>query len=357
METASFDVAVIGSGPSGATFVRELARSAPSRKILLIGRFSKEKMCGGLLAPDAQKALARFNLTLPKNVLSDPQIFAVETVDLSLKTTRLYQRHYLNMKRKAFDDWLVSMIPESVTLIDADCTAIVREEGGFRIQTNAGTFFSAYLIGADGANSIVRSTFFPKLSKQYVSIQQWFDPIGRSFPAYACIFDPSTSDSCSWIIQKEDGLIFGGAFPKRDCRKRYETQKRNLETKLRCSLGTPRRTEACLLSSPRKPTDFRLAKGSVFLIGEAAGLISSSSFEGISSAMLSGKHLADAFSCGKNDRIIRRKYRFSVAPLIFKLYLKIGKRFVLCSPLLRKLILLTGLKSIRRYPGPGSSGI
>ena len=161
----------------------------------------------------------------------------------------------------------------------------------------------------------------------------------------------------SWIIQKEDGLIFGGAFPKRDCRKRYETQKRNLETKLHCSLGTPRRTEACLLSSPRKPTDFRLAKGSVFLIGEAAGLISSSSFEGISSAMLSGKHLADAFSCGKNDRIIRRKYRISVAPLILKLYLKIGKRFVLCSPLLRKLILLTGLKSIRRYPGPGSSGI
>ena len=264
------------------------------------------------------------------------------------------------MQRKAFDDWLISLVPDSATLLEADCLEVCGAEGGYRIRTNQGTFFASCLVGADGANSIVRKSFFSKMPSQYVSIQQWFDPGSRSFPAYACIFDPSTSDSCSWLILKEDGLVFGGAFPKEDCRERFEQQKRNLERKLRLQLGTPKRTEACLLSSPRHLSDFRLAKENVFLIGEAAGLISSSSFEGISSAMLSGKYLADAFSAGGSVASVRRRYRSASRALERKLYFKTKKRFVLCSPFLRKLILLSGIKSIKRYPGslsePSDSG-
>lgn len=37
-----------------------------------------QKPCGGLICTDAQKALASFDLTLPKDVLVDPQIFAVK---------------------------------------------------------------------------------------------------------------------------------------------------------------------------------------------------------------------------------------------------------------------------------------
>ena len=33
------------------------------------------KCCGGLLSPDAQKLLAKFDLCLPTEVLADPQIF------------------------------------------------------------------------------------------------------------------------------------------------------------------------------------------------------------------------------------------------------------------------------------------
>ena len=75
-----YDIAIIGAGPAGAVFAKEIAQSKPDWKILLIDGQSPDsaKPCGGLLAPDAQKLLARFDLVLPKSVLEDPQIFAVE---------------------------------------------------------------------------------------------------------------------------------------------------------------------------------------------------------------------------------------------------------------------------------------
>lgn len=55
--------------------------------------------CGGLLSEDAQRSLARYDITLPKDVLVDPQIFSVKTIDLGAGLVRHYQRTYLNMDR------------------------------------------------------------------------------------------------------------------------------------------------------------------------------------------------------------------------------------------------------------------
>ena len=66
-----YDAIIVGAGPAGSTLARLLPKDW---KILLIdGRVPGGKPCGGLLAPDAQKALARFDLTLPKAVLVDPR--------------------------------------------------------------------------------------------------------------------------------------------------------------------------------------------------------------------------------------------------------------------------------------------
>lgn len=48
----------------------------------VIYRSDLSKPCGGLLSEDAQRSLARYDITLPKDVLVDPQIFAVKTIDL-----------------------------------------------------------------------------------------------------------------------------------------------------------------------------------------------------------------------------------------------------------------------------------
>ena len=100
-----YDIAVVGGGPAAATFARRYLILCPGASLLLIDGQNEQhkKPCGGLLAPDSQKALAHFDLTLPKEVLVDPQIFTVQTIDLCSRQVRYYQRYYLPMDRYAFD--------------------------------------------------------------------------------------------------------------------------------------------------------------------------------------------------------------------------------------------------------------
>ena len=343
-----YDIAVIGGGPAGATFARELAKSKPDLKIVLIDEKPRtgSKVCGGLLAPDAQKVLAQFDLDLPKSILADPQIFDVQTIDLASGITRNYQRHYLNMDRAAFDEWLLSLIPAHVDIIRGRCTAI-KDDFKFDVITDEGKVFLSAdkIVGADGGASIVRRRFFKTCKKQYIAIQEHFKDDGGYMPSYSCIYDPETSDSCSWTIRKDGYVIFGGAFDIKGGRESYFKQKTRLEAHLGHSFGKAEKIEACLLTSPRVSSDFLLGNDKVFLIGEAAGFVSSSSFEGISSAFLSGKYLADAFS----DNKILSSYKKKTAKLRLKLFFKIPKMMILCSPLLRKIIMKSGICSIDKY--------
>ena len=102
---------VIGAGPAGSMLAAQLADKAPHLRLALIDGSSKDnpKVCGGLLSPTAQKVFSRLGITLPTQILSDPQIFDVATMDLCSKLKRNYQRHYLNMDRYAFDRWLLSL--------------------------------------------------------------------------------------------------------------------------------------------------------------------------------------------------------------------------------------------------------
>ena len=285
----SYDIAIVGGGPAGAVFAKELAELMPTLKILLIdGQTEKNpKVCGGLLAPDAQRMFAMLGLTLPKEILADPQIFDVETIDLEKRQVRYYQRHYLNMDRYAFDKWLVSLIPPSVDVEIGRCENIRKDADAYYLDINqngqAEQVSARYLVGADGASSIVRRVCFKgqKHPKKYVAIQQHFpyptEIADESLPPYSCIFDPETSDSCSWTIRKEGVVIFGGAFEPKGCREAFEKQKARLEAFLGVSFGEPLKTEACQVTSPRQKKDLLPGKDHVLLVGEAAGLISASS--------------------------------------------------------------------------------
>jgi flavin-dependent dehydrogenase len=353
--TNVYDIAVIGAGPAGAVFVKEIAVACPDKRIVLIDGQSQSsaKPCGGLLAPDAQKLLAKFDLVLPKSILEDPQIFAVETIDVDKKLVRYYQRHYLNMDRYAFDQWLLSLVPKHVTVHKGRCTEIKKTDSAYSLNikhNDRDILINANaIVGADGGGSIVRRTFFEPMRVQYVAIQQWFENRGQRLPYYSCIFDAKTSESCSWTIHKGNYVIFGGAFAKQGCREAFDEQKSRLETFLGNSFGDAVKTEACLVSSPRKMKDFCTGRESVFLLGEAAGFISASSFEGLSSAMHSGKMLADAFAEGKSYEDVQRIYRKSTGSLRTKLRMKSVKRTLLCNRFIRKMIMKSGMRSIRPY--------
>ncbi len=347
-----YDVIVIGAGPAGTAFCRQIASG--NLKVLLIDGQTpaRKKPCGGLLAPDAQKLFAHFDFTLPKDVLADPQIFSVKTIDLAAGRVRYYRRYYLNMNRYAFDKFLLSLVPESVEKVSGRCTSVTRENGLFSLSVcledgSRRSFEAGRVVGADGAASLVRRTFFKAPIQQYVAIQQWFPRQGGGNPFYSCIFDPKTSESCSWMMYKDEYVIFGGCFTPENCRRSFEEQKKRLEDFLGCNFPEPVKTEACLADRPRRPRDFALGKDGAYLIGEAAGFISASSFEGISSAIISGNRLADAMLPGGKERDVLCRYRGGTRSLRAKLLVKTFKRWFMYTPPVRGLIMRLGLASIK----------
>ena len=343
-----YDIAIVGAGPAGSTLARLLGKSGASVAVIDGARPGKSKPCGGLLAPDAQKALAGFELTLPKSILVDPQIFSVKTIDVERDMVRYYSRFYVNMDREKFDRWLLSLVPERVRVISARCCGIERQEKGFALKLNEGgesrCIQADMVVGADGANSIVRSSFYQTDIMYYVSIQQWFAAGEDSNPFYSCIFDPHTSPSCSWSIHKDGYFIYGGSFVPKGCRDAFEKQKQRVEGKYGISFGTPLKTEACKVCRPRRWRDFQTGSHGVYLIGEAAGFISPSSFEGISSAILSAKALAECIQRGGN---IAKRYRRATLKLRLKMLAKCAKRLFMYVPILRRMVMASGLMSIK----------
>lgn len=346
-----FDIAIIGLGPAGATLARLLDKHfkviAIDKKLGGDGVFSKP--CGGLLATDAQKALSRFNLTLPKDVLVDPQIFAVRTMDTNQELLRHYQRFYINMDRAMFDNWLVSLIPDRVKLESgAACTEIKKTAGGYLISyTQNGehkTAESKYIVGADGSFSKVRAALFPKRKiRRYLSIQQWFKDENPQ-PFYSCIFDRDITDSYCWSISKDGFFILGGAFPASGARERFERLKAKLQ-KQKIVIGEAVKTEACFVSMPRGPRSFCTGRDGAFLIGEAAGFISPSSLEGISYALNSAFYLAEALNSASDN--LNRKYYIKTLPMQFKLLAKYMKSPFMYNPFLRKCVMKSGLNAIK----------
>ncbi|MGI6072942.1 MAG: FAD-binding protein [Lachnospiraceae bacterium] len=337
-----YDIAVVGAGPAASTFAREVAPLGLS--VILIG--GKSKPCGGLLAPDAQKIMASFDFVLPKDVLVNPQIFSVKTMDLVSKVTRSYQRYYLNMDRSAFDAYLLSLVPKETKIVKGRCIAVSRKEEGFSLKLASGEEISCrMLVGADGAGSIVRRSLFDVRIKQYIAIQQWFSAEDKGSPYYSCIFDHETSESCSWMIHKDSHLIYGGCFNLKGSREAFEKQKKRVEAFLGTGFGEAVKTEACLCSSPRHMRDFETGRNSVFLIGEAAGFISPSSFEGLSYAMESGSMLASAMKAdiSRASTIYFKK----TVKLRYKLMLKAVKHRILFTPFLRHMIMKSGLQAVK----------
>jgi flavin-dependent dehydrogenase len=175
------------------------------------------KCCGGLLAPDAQKTLGIMGLALPKDVLVEPQLFVVRTIDLQSGQERYYQRFYLNMDREKFDRWLLSLVPDTV---DVCCPAMVkevrREDSLYRLQfLREGETCEAYarcLVGADGAASLVRKRLFAGRNEQklYAAIQEWF-PVQEALPYFSVFFDRRLTDFYGWTIPKGRMLILGAA--------------------------------------------------------------------------------------------------------------------------------------------------
>ncbi len=352
-----YDWIIVGAGPAGSTLARLLANRG---RVLLLDRRALDrpwqpgtpgKCCGGLLAPDAQRALAQFGLALPESALGGPQIFAVHAIDLTNDIERYYQRFYLNLDREEFDRWLANLAVDAGAepCYGAEWLSFENNEVRYR---RGGAVHSAkcrYLIAADGAASTVRRKLESGRERNqskdcYVAIQEQYEKLDDS-PFFSAFFDHELTDFYGWSIPKNDSLLFGAAFrPESGAPEKFAKLKSRLEAR-GMKFGKTLHRDGSLIWRPCRRRNIWLGEGPVFAIGEAAGWVSPSSAEGFSYAFESAALLAGLFAAKTTPAV--HDYRCKCHKLFLNLTSKVVKIPAMYSPPLRNIIMKSGLTAIK----------
>jgi flavin-dependent dehydrogenase len=296
-----YDILIVGAGAAGCAAAISLPTGA---RAILIDRGDPAspgqaptagRCCGGLLAPDAQRALRRLGLDLPEKVRVRPEPKAVRVRDLDTNLAQRYARDYRNVDRAEFDSWLLNLASERAefrphTRLDG----LVRTATGVEVRlTSAGgraeTVHAALAIGADGALSATRRVAFPDRPgpPAMLAIQARLES-ARPPDDHEVLFARHLTDFYAWAIPKAGSVLVGAAFGDvRAAKARFE---KVLEA-MRREFGLEGRViERCARHLGRPHTGRQLfgGVGRVLLVGEAAGLVSPSSGEGLSFALETG---------------------------------------------------------------------
>lgn len=352
-----YDVVIVGAGPAGSTLARLLGGRY---RVLLADRRALDrphvagglgKPCGGLLAPRAQAELARQGLGVPHAVTCGPQLFAVRTMDLTADLERLYQRFYVNVDREAFDRWLFELAAPCAQVATGwrathvDATGEMPQvefatPGGGRACVQA-----RLVVAADGAGSIVRRSALGAAREpvRYVAVQARFRAPAVE-PHYGAIFDAELTDFYGWTVPKADELLVGAAFrASAGNGARFDELLARLRS-VGLDLGVELSREGASIARPSRPGHVAVGRGRIACVGEAAGLISPSSAEGISFALRSAARLAEACEPGLDGAIER--YARLALPLGAEVCGKLAKASAIYGPATRRLVMRTGVGSI-----------
>ena len=259
----------------------------------------------------------------------------------------------MNVDRELFDRWLLSLCNRK-NIQKSFSSNYIRAKKiteGYVVTFRSGKkrydVSAPIIVGADGANSKVKKDLV-SIKKEneparYISIQEWFEN-ETDLNRYIAIFDKEISDFYSWIIPKEQYIIFGSAIKEgENITKLHELQKKKL-TKYGYDLIKPIKRTGSYILRPKSSKDISLGIDDVALIGEAAGFISPTSAEGISYAMISATKLAQALNEGKEN--FASKYRKNTALLRFNITKKILKYPFMYNQRIRKMIFKTGIGAL-----------
>jgi flavin-dependent dehydrogenase len=169
------DVAVIGAGPAGSVAAAMLARFG-ARVCLIDGSHPREKPCGGGYTGRALDIVRRlvpditgYGTPIRQARFLDSPRKREATVDLPRGDASL-----IVASRAEVDGALVETADrEGAVVIRERVTAISRGRP-HRVTTTAHHLETPFIIGADGANSLVRRTFARPFSRHQLSIATGF---------------------------------------------------------------------------------------------------------------------------------------------------------------------------------------
>jgi len=307
--TADVDVVVIGAGPAGSTTALVLARGGARVVLVDKATFGRDKACGDLVGPRGLALLASLGLSPPAGRQVGEMVVVGPTgrrVLLPARAGRTYPDHGVAVTRLRFDAWLRD------AALAAGARAVTGRAAGIRdggVELDDGRRIAAdVIVGADGATSGIAAAaglidpaavLWGFAQRAYVAqdvdrpiIALWDDPPGRGFPGYGWLFPGDAG-----IANVGLGLGLRG---ERSAASRAVTRFDAFCDHLR-RLGLltasvdGRRLGGWLKMGLVGTVP---ARGRIFLVGDAAGLVNPLQGEGIAPAMTSAAAAATAILAG-----------------------------------------------------------
>jgi geranylgeranyl reductase family protein len=318
---AGADVAVVGAGPAGAWAAVKLAR-AGARVTIFDPSHPREKPCGGGLTGRAVALIARELGTLPVPLVTAREARFERAMcsaatpaherDGDAVSVRLVDRgagpdsSLVITSRAALDRALLdSAIDRGAALVAERVVDVASSKDGVTIRTQAGTYRAGMLLGADGANSLVRRRFAGPFSRCQLSVGTGYFVRGASSRDVVIrwVSDPP---GYLWSFPRADHLAVG-ICAQGDTVTGVDHLQREAASWIRAANLAEPSSRCDRYSWPipsLRESDFErlpLAGDRWMLLGDAAGLVDPLTREGIFYALLSGEMAAQSMTGEARD--------------------------------------------------------
>ncbi len=272
---SKFDVIIIGAGPAGLACADALKNSALSVLLLEKNKQIGPKVCaGGLTRLDA-------GFDIPKDKSRE---FKTQHIFANGKEHKIQLAFPLKtISRSDLGQYQLDKLKEAENIHVSTQTAVLKIRST-TLLTNRGSYEYKYLVGADGSNSLVRKHLklaFKQNMGLYYDIAQlsdqfeWYVNTKAWGSAYLWVFPHQQHTNVGFHFNPQ---FISGARAKKILdqfmnEKGYSFQKANFRS--------------APLNYNFQAFDF----GSIFLAGDAAGLVSKATGEGIAMALTSGREI------------------------------------------------------------------